>query len=154
NTFYGETLATVFFIIAAVSDFFDGYFARKWNQVSELGRFLDPIADKLIVVGVLLMLVSIGKVAGYHIIPVALIFFREIFVSGLREYLGNFSVKVPVSKLAQWKTTTQLVAIPFLIYFPIWEDFFTVGIVFLWIAAFLTIQTGWSYFKIALKYMK
>ncbi|MBN2675692.1 MAG: CDP-diacylglycerol--glycerol-3-phosphate 3-phosphatidyltransferase [Alphaproteobacteria bacterium] len=154
NPTYSETLAVVLFGIAAISDFFDGYFARKLDQISEIGRFLDPIADKLIVVGVLLILCATGKISEWHLVPVSLILFREILVSGIREYLGNFSVTMPVSNLAKWKTATQLTAIPFLIYFPVWEKFFTVGLVFLWLAAGLTVQTGWQYLKIGYRYMK
>ncbi len=154
NPFYSEIISTGLFIFAAISDFFDGYLARKFNQESEMGRFLDPIADKLIVIGVLIALIWIGKITPIDLIPVSLIFFREIFVSGLREYLGNFSVKMPVSYLAKCKTTAQLMAIPFLMAFPIWSPFFDTGRAILWFASALTVYTGYSYFKIALKYMK
>ncbi len=154
NPFYSETVSTALFIFAAISDFFDGYIARKFNQATELGRFLDPIADKLIVIGVFIALIWIGKIATIDLIPVSLIFFREIFVSGLREYLGNFGVKMPVSYIAKWKTTAQLVCLPFLMAVPIWSPYFDSGRVLLWVASILTVYTGWSYFKIALKYMK
>ena len=154
DSFYREDLAVLFFGLAGITDFFDGYLARKWNKESEIGRFSDPIADKLIVVGVLVILLVTGKIMLIDLLPVSLILFREIFVSGLREYLGNFSVKLPVSWLAKWKTAVQLIALPFLIFFPIWSDYFIIGRVLLWISAILAIKTGWSYFKVAIKYMK
>lgn len=151
---YSETISTALFIFAAISDFFDGWLARKLNQSSELGRFLDPIADKLIVVGAFLALIWVGKIYPVDLIAVTLILFREILVSGLREYLGNFSVKMPVSYVAKWKTTAQLVCLPFLMAVPQWSELFTTGRVIMWIAALLTVYTGLSYFRTALKYMK
>ena len=154
DSFYSEKVSTFLFLIAALSDFFDGYLARQLNQSSELGRFLDPIADKLIVIGVFVALLFTGRIYSVDLIPITLIFFREIFVSGLREYLGNFGAKVPVSYVAKWKTTAQLVCIPFLMAVPVWSPFYDAGRILLWVASLLTVYTGWDYFKIALRYMK
>ncbi len=108
-------LALAIFIAAGVTDFFDGYLARMWGQQSSLGRMLDPIADKLLVSSCLLMLAAEGTIRGWSLFAAVIILCREILVSGLREYLAELRVSVPVTRLAKWKTIGQMVAIGFLI---------------------------------------
>src|ERR671926_1490302 len=135
--------ALAIFIAAGVTDYFDGYFARAYAQQSALGRMLDPIADKLLVAACLLMLVHSRTIQGLHLWAAIVILCREILVSGLREYLADLKVSVPVSRVAKWKTTLQLVAVGFLIAGPAGEKVLagtmTVGRVLLWIAAILTL---------------
>ena len=139
------------YVVAAITDFFDGYLARAWSQQSSLGRMLDPIADKLRVAAALLMLSADGALAGASLWAAIVILCREILVSGLREYLAELRVSVPVTAVAKWKTTVQLVALGFLIVGPAGEKIFPgvhiVGIGMLWIAAMLTLYTGWDYMK-------
>lgn len=143
--------ALALYIAAAVTDWLDGYFARAWSQQSALGRMLDPIADKLLVSIVLLLLVGNGTISGPSIWAAVIILAREILVSGLREFLAELQVSVPVSRLAKWKTGVQLVALGFLI--PgangdvVIPGSIIIGIVALWAAALLTIYTGYDYFK-------
>lgn len=144
-------LALAIFTVAGITDFFDGYLARAWNQQSSLGRMLDPIADKLLVAASLLMLVADGSVTSWSIWAAIVILCREILVSGLREFLAELRVSVPVTKVAKWKTTAQLAAIGFLIAGPAGERVLpgtlVIGLVLLWIAAVLTLYTGWDYMK-------
>ena len=114
----GTWLAFSAYAYACITDFFDGYLARAWHQQSALGRFLDPIADKLLVASVLLVLVGIDRVTGVTVLPAAVILCREIIVSGLREFLAEVDVSLPVSQLAKWKTTMQMLALGFLIIGP------------------------------------
>ncbi len=143
--------ALAVFVAAAVTDFFDGYLARAWAQQSSLGRMLDPIADKLLVSAVILMLVANQTISGVTLWAAIVILCREILVSGLREYLAELRVPMPVTAVAKWKTTVQLVALGFLIVGPSGEAMLpsstTIGIVLLWIAAILTLYTGWDYMK-------
>jgi cardiolipin synthase (CMP-forming) len=143
--------ALVIFIAAAVTDFFDGYLARAWSQQSSLGRMLDPIADKLIVSAVILMLAANQTIIGPTLWAAIVILCREILVSGLREYLAELRVPMPVTAVAKWKTTAQLVALGFLIAGPSGEAILpgaiTIGVVLLWVAAILTLYTGWDYMK-------
>ena len=143
--------ALAIFVAAAVTDFFDGYLARAWSQQSSLGRMLDPIADKLLVSSVILMLAANQTIAGATLLAGLVILCREILVSGLREYLAELRVPVPVTAVAKWKTTVQLVALGFLIAGPAGEaampGAIQTGIVLLWIAAILTLYTGWDYMK-------
>jgi cardiolipin synthase (CMP-forming) len=143
--------ALALFILAAVTDFFDGYLARAWAQQSSLGRMLDPIADKLLVSAVILMLAADQTISGVTLWAAIIILCREILVSGLREYLAELRVPMPVTAVAKWKTTAQLVALSFLIAGPAGEDFIpgsiAIGVVLLWIAAILTLYTGWDYMK-------
>ena len=143
--------ALVLFIAAAVTDYLDGYFARAYAQSSALGRMLDPIADKLLVAACLLMLAADGVISGPSLWAAIIILCREILVSGLREYLAEFKVGVPVSRVAKYKTTVQLVSIGFLIAGPAGEVILPqtvpIGLVLLWIAAALTLYTGWDYLK-------
>ena len=115
DEFWSHYVACGLFVGASITDYFDGYLSRRWNMTSEIGRFLDPIADKLLVATVLIVLVQTKFYCMMETILASVIICREIFVSGLREYLGNFHVKMPVSRLAKWKTTSQLFAITFLI---------------------------------------
>ena len=149
-------IACGLFAVAAITDYFDGYLARHRNEVSPLGRFLDPIADKLLVAAVILMLVGTGVITGLVILPALVILCREILVSGLREYLAEIRVPMPVSKLAKWKTAIQLVALGVLIVgetgpadLPVQE----IGEIGLWIAAGLTMITGYDYLQRGLKHM-
>jgi CDP-diacylglycerol--glycerol-3-phosphate 3-phosphatidyltransferase len=149
------------FAAASVTDYFDGYLARTQGTVSKLGVFLDPIADKIMVAAVILMLVGTrfedrAIITGIHLIAALVILLREIAVSGLREFLGGIQVSVPVSKLAKWKTTLQLVALGALILAGALphEDFIKVtGLAALWGAAVLTVVTGWDYLRVGLKHM-
>lgn len=153
----GKWIAFVFFAIAAVTDFFDGYIARARKQQSAFGRFLDPVADKLLVASALLVLAGFGHITGLVLLPALVILCREIMVSGLREYLGGLSVSVPVTKLAKWKTTVQLLAIGFLLVGDAGPSGFptqTSGEVLLWAAALLTLITGYDYLRAGLRHME
>lgn len=146
-------LALILFLAAAVTDWFDGYLARRLNQTSALGRMLDPIADKLLVATALFVLVATGDIGGWSIAAALAILLREIAVSGFREHLGPMGVIVPVTDLAKWKTTIQLVALTLLIA-PRIPVVHPLGIFLLWIAAILTLITGWSYWQATLKALK
>ena len=145
------------FLAAAITDFLDGYLARKWQQQSSLGRMLDPIADKVLVAVVLLVLSADGILFGGHIWAAIIILSREVLVSGLREYLGELQVSVPVTKIAKWKTAVQLVAVGFLIAGPAGDrvvPYVTeLGIALLWIAAGLTLYTGYDYFRAGIRHV-
>ncbi len=144
------------YVFACVTDFFDGYVARHLNQLSKLGRFLDPIADKLLVACIILMLVANGIVEGVHVLPGVVILVREIVVSGLREFLAELKVGVPVSRLAKWKTAAQMLALGFLIVGPAVPPVFQtilIGQILLWIAAALTMVTGYDYLTMGLRHM-
>lgn len=147
--------ALVIFIVAGITDYLDGYFARAYAQQSVLGRMLDPIADKLLVSACLLMLAADGVIEGWSLSAAIVILCREVLVSGLREFLAELKVGVPVSRVAKWKTTLQLVAIGFLIAGPAGEQLLPgttpIGIGLLWIAAALTLYTGWDYLKAGLQ---
>lgn len=150
-------LAFVLYIAAAVTDFFDGYLARAWSQHSALGRMLDPIADKLLVAACLFMLVADGTIAGASILAAVVILCREILVSGLREFLAELRVGVPVTRLAKWKTTMQLVALGFLVAGPAGDALALhttpIGLALLWISAGLTLVTGWDYLQAGLGHL-
>ena len=145
------------FAAAAITDFFDGYLARVWEQQSALGRMLDPIADKLLVAACLLVLVANKTITGLSVWAAVIILCREILVSGLREFLAELRVSVPVTKVAKWKTTLQLLALGFLIAGPAGEPVLpgtvTIGIVLLWVAALLTLYTGWDYFRAGIRHV-
>jgi CDP-diacylglycerol--glycerol-3-phosphate 3-phosphatidyltransferase len=149
--------ALAIYVAAAITDFFDGYLARRWAMQSSLGRMLDPIADKVLVAVVLLVLSADGILFGGHIWAAIVILSREVLVSGLREYLGELRVSVPVTKIAKWKTTVQLVAIGFLIAGPAGDTvvpYITeMGIAMLWIAAALTLYTGYDYFRAGIRHV-
>ena len=152
----------VLYAVVAITDYLDGYLARAQGLTSRLGQFLDPIADKIMVAAVLIMLISsrksnpVPEIAGLHIIPALVILLREIIVSGLREFLGPLNVSVPVSALAKWKTTLQLVALGALILggaLPQYQFVHLTGIACLWAAAALTLVTGYDYLRTGLKHM-
>ncbi|MGH1418460.1 MAG: CDP-diacylglycerol--glycerol-3-phosphate 3-phosphatidyltransferase [Hyphomicrobiaceae bacterium] len=144
------------FTAACITDWLDGYLARALSQQSSLGAMLDPIADKLLVGAVLLMLVYDGTIGGIAIWATIIIMCREILVSGLREFLAELNVKVHVTELAKWKTTVQMVALGFLIGGPAAEDtvpgITATGTGLLWVAALLTLWTGYDYLKAAVRH--
>nr|WP_026221078.1 CDP-diacylglycerol--glycerol-3-phosphate 3-phosphatidyltransferase [Ancylobacter sp. FA202] len=150
-------VAVVIYVVAAVTDFFDGYLARAWQQQSAIGRMLDPIADKLLVSASLLMLASDGTIRGWSLWAALVILCREILVSGLREFLAELRVSVPVTRLAKWKTTAQLVAVGVLLAGPaadlVVPGITLFGIGLLWIAALLTLYTGWDYFRAGARHL-
>ena len=153
----------VLYCVVGMTDYLDGYLARAWGSISRLGQFLDPIADKIMVAAVIVMLISsrkanpVPEIAGLNLIPALVILLREIIVSGLREYLAGLQVSIPVSALAKWKTTLQLVSLGALIlagalpHQP-WIHF--VGLVCLWAAAALTLITGYDYLRVGLSHME
>jgi cardiolipin synthase len=154
----------VLYCLVGITDYFDGYLARAQGQISRLGQFLDPIADKIMVAAVIVMLVASRRADGdppilqdVSIIPALVILLREIIVSGLREFLAELRVSMPVSHLAKWKTTLQLVALGALILggaTPHQPWIHVVGLVSLWAAAALTLITGYDYLRIGLKHME
>lgn len=149
------------FVIASLTDYLDGYLARAWNQSTNIGRMLDPIADKLLVSTCLLLLAADtdhrAGIAGWTLWAAVIILCREILVSGLREYLAALKVSVPVTWLAKWKTAIQMIAIAFLLAGPAGDKVFpyttVTGWVLLWIAAIVTLYTGYDYFRSGLKHM-
>ncbi|MDP5279170.1 CDP-diacylglycerol--glycerol-3-phosphate 3-phosphatidyltransferase [Sphingomonas sp. DG1-23] len=152
----GYAVAFAIYCLMGITDYFDGYLARAQGTVSKLGVFLDPIADKIMIAAVILMLVGKGVIADYHLIAALIILLREITVSGLREFLAQLQVSVPVSQLAKWKTTLQLVAFGALILgqaVPQYSWVALLGLVTLWGAAVLTAITGWDYLRVGLKHM-
>ncbi|MDR2098711.1 MAG: CDP-diacylglycerol--glycerol-3-phosphate 3-phosphatidyltransferase [Rickettsiales bacterium] len=164
---YSNYIACAAFVLASATDYFDGYLSRRMKSVSEIGRFLDPIADKLLVSAVLMALTQTKFASVFETVLAVVIISREIFVSGLREYLGNFRLKMPVSRLAKWKTASQFFAIAFLVlgcnfknrfHNSAWDlalfDIYVSGVCLLLLSSLLTILTGWQYLTVALKYMK
>jgi cardiolipin synthase (CMP-forming) len=159
----GYVLAFLLYSLAGITDYFDGYLARAQGTVSKLGIFLDPIADKIMVAATVVMLISTEQVigghpviAGWHVVAALIILLREIAVSGLREFLAQLSVSIPVSRLAKWKTTFQMVSLGALILagaLPNWPWVHDVGLGFLWLAAVLTLITGWDYLRVGLRHM-
>jgi CDP-diacylglycerol--glycerol-3-phosphate 3-phosphatidyltransferase len=191
NTPWADWFALILFVTAALTDFVDGYLARAWKQESKFGAMLDPIADKAMVLIALLVIIGFSGVKAWILLPATMIFFREVFVSGLREFLGDKASKLKVTNLAKWKTTAQMIAIAVLFSQGIFADCFVEltqamdpaiidailageqedlsgllwvqkgaaasyygGIALLWIAAGLTLITGWDYFVKALPYLK
>lgn len=156
---HGDTArwtALALFVIASITDFFDGYLARAWEQQSALGRMLDPIADKLLVGAALMMLVYDHTIYDWSVIAAIIIMSREILVSGLREFLAELKVPIPVTLLAKWKTTAQMIAIGVLLAGPAGDKLIagvtTAGLALLWIAAVLTLWTGYDYLKAGVKH--
>jgi cardiolipin synthase len=145
------------FVVASITDYLDGYLARIWNQTSNIGRMLDPIADKLLIAAVLLLLAADQTIAGWSLWAAITILCREILVSGLREYLAALKVSVPVTRVAKWKTTIQMVSIAFLLAGPAGDKIVPyvteTGIALLWIAAILTFYTGYDYFRAGVKHL-
>ncbi len=150
-------VALTIFIAAGVTDVLDGYLARAWDQQSSFGRMLDPIADKLLVSSCLLMLAADGTISGLSLWAAIVILCREILVSGLREYLAELRVSVPVTRLAKWKTTLQLVAIGFLLAGDAGDAILGVvtpiGLSLLWLSALLTLYTGYDYFRAGVQHL-
>jgi cardiolipin synthase len=150
-------VALAIFIGAGITDVLDGYFARKWGEQSTFWRMLDPIADKLLVASCLLMLAADGTIRGWSLWAAIVILCREILVSGLREYLAELRVSVPVTELAKWKTTLQLVAVGFLVAGKAGDAVLPVvtpvGLTLLWLSALLTLYTGWDYFRAGIRHL-
>jgi cardiolipin synthase len=159
-------VALVIFITAGVTDILDGYFARSLGQQSSFGRMLDPIADKLLVASCLLMLAADETIKGWSLWAAIVILCREILVSGLREYLAELRVSVPVTRLAKWKTTVQLVAIGFLLAGKAGDEAVSYvtgreltpvvtyfGLTLLWISAIVTLYTGYDYFRAGVRHL-
>ncbi len=156
----GPWIAFTIFVTASITDYFDGYLARIWNEQSALGRMLDPIADKLLVAVSILVLVADqdGMLTGWAFWAAIIILMREIFVSGLREFLAELSVSVPVTWLAKWKTTIQIVSIAALLVAPALKEkksgyIINMGLSLFWIAAIITLYTGFDYFRAGLKHL-
>lgn len=157
HTAWAMWTAMVLFVAAAITDYFDGYIARNYNQLSKWGRVLDPIADKLLVAAVILMIAVTDRLNGINFVPALIILLREVAVSGLREYLAELRVGLPVTRLAKWKTAAQMTALPFLICNTVDFGVFTagnVGVVLIWIAAVLTVITGWDYWSASRKHLE
>ena len=154
SPFFGWT-AFVLFCLASITDYFDGYLARLRNEVTNFGTFLDPIADKLLVASVILILTSKGIIANWETIPALIILLREITVSGLREYLAGIKISIPVSRIAKLKTLLQLFALAILI---LSESIYNISLIifigklFLWIAGLLTLYTAYDYIKASIKH--
>lgn len=150
--------ALTLYVLACVTDYFDGYFARAWKEESMIGKFLDPIADKLLVGALLIMLAGTHRLPLWALPAGIIILMREILVSGLREFLAGLKhISVPVSRLAKWKTAIQMIALGILIigvHGPWWDQFWlTLGALGLWAAAIITVITGWDYLQTGLKHM-
>ena len=149
-------IALALFVAAAATDFFDGYVARRRDQESSFGEFLDPVADKLLVATAIFMLAATGGIAGLAVLPAVVILCRELMVSGLREFLAQLDVSVPVSHLAKWKTVLQMVALGILLLGdagPAEIPVRTIGEIGLWAAAVLTLVTGYDYLRAGLRHM-
>jgi CDP-diacylglycerol--glycerol-3-phosphate 3-phosphatidyltransferase len=174
NRPYADWIAIALFIMAALTDYVDGRLARAWQQESNFGRMLDPIADKAMVVIALAVIVGLSGINPLILLPVAFILLREVFVSGLREFLGAKAGKLKVTYLAKWKTTAQMVAIPVLFLASVFEwdrrhgtpwfsDWFhdwaawvlaNGGLVLIWVAGLLTLMTGYDYLVKALPFLR
>ncbi|HWT31056.1 MAG TPA: CDP-diacylglycerol--glycerol-3-phosphate 3-phosphatidyltransferase [Propylenella sp.] len=155
---WGPWIAFLIFVTASLTDYLDGYLARAWQQQSALGRMLDPIADKLLVSVSILVLAQDGMFDGWSWWAAVIILMREVFVSGLREFLAELRVSVPVTRLAKWKTAMQLVAIAALLIAPALQGaksglIIDVGLIFFWAAALVTLYTGYDYFRAGLKHI-
>ena len=162
---WADWFALTLFISAAITDWFDGYLARAWKQTTKLGAMLDPIADKAMVVIALMVIVGYSSMSPWLVLPATVILFREVFVSGLREFLGDTAGLLKVTQLAKWKTTAQMVAIAVLFAQGVFEHYFGaetlaaivlghVGLWLLWIAAALTLMTGYDYLNKSMPYLK
>lgn len=154
---WGETAmwwAFWIYVIASVTDYLDGWIARKWNQTSPIGTFLDPISDKIFIATILILFAGMNRIDGIWLIPAILILMREFLVSGLREYLGPKNIQLPVTRLAKWKTASQMAAMAILIIAPYFPWGFLVGHLALTGAAVITLITGWGYMKAGLDHMR
>ncbi len=149
--------AVSIFIAASITDYLDGYIARIWKQTSNIGKMLDPIADKLLVSAALLLLAYDRTIDKWSLWAAIIILCREILVSGLREYLAALKVSVPVTQLAKWKTAIQLVAVGFLLAGPAGDKVLPytteIGLALLWVSAIVTLYTGYDYFRAGLKHI-
>jgi cardiolipin synthase (CMP-forming) len=153
--FYGDLTAFALFVIASFTDFLDGMLARMLGEESKLGELLDPVADKIIVATALILLVMDGTIRSYEVIAAIIILTREILISGLREFLAKGQIKLPVSNLAKLKTFLQMVAIALLLTGETGNKILnfqnynaqTIGIILLWLSAFLTLYTGYEYLR-------
>lgn len=156
TSYFWAMLAAILFVLASITDYFDGYLARARNQTSAFGRLLDPIADKLLVATALVVILAKPDMYSLHIsiIPVFVILCREILVSGLREFLREVNVGLPVTKLAKWKTAFQMVALSMMMFRELWIGWSYLGEFLLWVAAVLTFITGYQYYQKSLDYVK
>ena len=158
--FYGDIIPFALFLIASFTDFLDGLLARMFKEESKLGELLDPIADKIIVATALLLLVMNSTIKNYEVIAAIIILTREILVSGLREFLAKGKIRLPVSNLAKLKTFLQMLAIAILLTGETgnkilnFQDYNaqTIGIILLWLSAFLTLYTGYEYLRKGIDY--
>lgn len=156
---FARWAALLLFALASITDYLDGYLARIWQQTSNIGRMLDPIADKLLVATCLMLLAAdpVETIHGWSLWAAIVILCREILVSGLREYLAELKVSLPVTRLAKWKTTIQMLAIAFLLAGPAGDKILPyttqIGIALLWISAIVTLYTGYDYFRAGLKHV-
>ncbi len=141
------------YAVAAVTDFLDGVAARKLNQITAFGKFLDPIADKIFVAVLLVVLVGFGRLPGAWMIVPIIILVREFLVAGMREFLGPANIQLPVTNLAKWKTTVQMIATGFLIIGPALPYALSIGQWGLAVAAVLTVITGWGYMKVGMAHI-
>ena len=153
--FYGDLTACVLFVVASFTDFLDGMLARMLGEESKLGELLDPVADKIIVATALILLVMNGTISRYEVIAAIIILTREILISGLREFLAKGQIKLPVSNLAKLKTFLQMIAISLLLTGETGNKVLnfqnynaqTIGMILLWLSAFLTLYTGYEYLR-------
>jgi CDP-diacylglycerol--glycerol-3-phosphate 3-phosphatidyltransferase len=143
----------IVYVIGSLTDFLDGWVARKFNQITDFGKFMDPISDKIFVVTILLMLVAVDRISGISVLAVVVIIAREFLVSGIREFLGPKNIKLPVTQLAKWKTAAQMVATSLLILASFSPTAKILGSICLFAAAALTIITGWNYLKSSMKHI-
>jgi cardiolipin synthase len=158
---WADLLASLLFAAAAVTDYLDGRLAREMLQLSDFGRMLDPIADKLLIGATLMALVGFGHLPGLGIYPAIVIMLREILVSGLREYLAEIRIGLPVTRLAKWKTGVQMLALGLLLLGTSgahliglgWLPMAWIGGTLLWLAAALTLVTGWDYLNAGLRHV-
>lgn len=150
---FAATLALIVYIAASMTDFFDGFIARKYGQITPFGTFLDPISDKIFVSTMLILLIAFDRIEGLWLFLPILIFAREFLISGLREFLGPKDIKVPVTFLAKWKTAAQMLSLGFLIIGPYAPYALEIGLIFLAIATLLTLITGFSYYVAAQMYL-
>ena len=155
-TFAWAMFAAILFVIASITDYLDGYLARAWNEKSVFGRLLDPIADKLLVATALVVILTKPDMYNWSltVIPAFVILCREILVSGLREFLREVNVGLPVTKLAKWKTTFQMVALAMMLFRDLWIGWSILGEFLLWVAAILTFITGYQYYQRSLEYVR
>ena len=155
---FSYLVSFILFCLAGITDFFDGWYARKNNEVSELGKMLDPIADKILVISILTALMINSVLSGLNIIPSLIIIYREVFISGLREYLGNKSIRVDVTNQSKWKTTIQFISISGFILFPVIENnpfyLYILISILLWLSAIMSISTGFNYLRLASDFLK